>query len=48
MRNYKQARIYKPFEDTAKKLFPHKSMSEVTKEINKILEEIVYGKKQKR
>lgn len=41
----KQARIFKPFEKNAKRLFPNKSMLNITKEINKILEEMIYGKK---
>ena len=40
----KQARIFIPFEKNAQKLFPHKSMLDVTKELNKILEEFIYGK----
>ena len=47
MREGKQARIYKPFEKNAKKIFPYKSMLEVTKELNKILEEMIYGKQKR-
>lgn len=47
MRKHKHQRIYEPFEKNAKKLFPNKSMLEVTKELNKILEEMLYGKKKR-
>lgn len=43
----KQARIAKAFEENAKKIFPNKSMVDVTKELNKILEEFIYGRKKR-
>lgn len=42
----KLACISKQFEQNAKKVFPnYKSMYEITKELNKLLEEAIYGKK---
>ncbi len=43
----KQARIFKPFEKNAKRLYPYKSMLDITKELNKILEEALYGRKKR-
>jgi len=43
----KLVRVYEPFEKNAKRLFPYKSMLNVTKEINKILEEMIYGKQKR-
>lgn len=43
----KQARIFKPFEKNAKRLYPNQSMVDVTKEINKILEELIHGRKKR-
>ena len=43
----KQARIFSPFEDTCRKKFPdYKSMYDITKELNRLLEETLYGKKE--
>ena len=44
----KQIRIFSPFEDNCKKVFPnYKSMFDITKQLNKMLEEVLYGKKKK-
>ena len=42
-RDFKKIQVYAPFEDNARKLIPFKSMYEVTKELNKMLEERLYG-----
>lgn len=42
-RDFKKAQIYTPFEENARKLFPFKSMYQITKELNIYLEEKLYG-----
>lgn len=45
----KLAQIDIEFEKNARKAFPnHRSMVEITKELNKLLEEAIYGYKKKR
>lgn len=41
-------RINKEFASNMKKLYPHRTMTDATRELNKVLEDILYGKKRKR
>lgn len=47
MRDKKQVWVFKPFEKNVRKKFPYKSMYEITKELNKLLEDMIYGKKKR-
>ncbi len=48
-RDFSHPIVFKKFEENARKLFPNrKSMYQVTKELNEVLEEMLYGKKRKR
>lgn len=42
-RDRKRVWVDKEFEQSAKKIFPCKSMYQVTKELNKMLEDVLYG-----
>jgi len=44
----KLERVYIPFAMNSRKLFPSKSMYQITKELNEMLEDIIYGKRSKR
>lgn len=48
MRKRKQGVIATDFEQTARQMFPHRSLFQVTKEVNKILEGILFDSKKKR
>lgn len=41
-RDVKQAKISKQFDKTARKKFPYKTMYQITKELNKMLEDMLY------
>jgi len=41
----KLCRISKQFEDNLKKLYPYRSLYDATKELNKKIEEMLYGTK---
>ena len=45
MRDTKRISVFKPFEENARKQFPYKSMYQITKELNKMLEDMIYGTK---
>lgn len=45
MTKTKWARIHSDFDKTTRKAFPNKSMYQITKELNKLLENVIYGKK---
>lgn len=43
----KQVRVFEPFEKNARKRYPYKSMYEITKELNKMFEEVYHGRKKR-
>lgn len=45
MRDHTKSWISKEFEKNARKAFPNRSMYQITKELNAILEDLIYGKK---
>ena len=47
-RDRKLAKISKTFERTARQKFPYKSMYEITLELNKMLEKILYDEARKK
>lgn len=44
----KLANISKSFDSNARKAFPYKSMYQITKELNKMLEKVIYERPKKK
>lgn len=44
-RDIKNGKISKQFEKNLRKLYPYRSLYKATKELNKVLEEMIYGVK---
>lgn len=48
MNDRKLSRISTSFERSARKVYPYKSMYQITKELNKLLENVLYETKKKK
>lgn len=42
-RDRKMEQVYTPFAENARKAFPYRSMYDITKQLNKLLEEVMFG-----
>jgi hypothetical protein len=48
MKHEKQIRVYAPFASNCRRKYPYKSMYQITKELNNILEDLLYENARKK